>query len=511
VREFGRGRLFSEVAIVVPPPAVNTCRIVEICISVPSLGGREDNMEPAYRRCCGIDVHKKSIRVCVLPPVGGRSIPLKEETFRTFTRDLKRLRGWLLRCRVTEIVMESTGQYWRPVWNILEEAFPRMVLVNPLYVKALAGRKTDRLDAKWLATRLEREDLPGSFIPPRAIRELRDLTRLRVHWLQDLNRAKNRVGQLCESGNIKISSVASDLFGLSGRRMLASLVKGDRDAGWMADYARGTLRGKKDQLELALEGTFSLHQRLLLGRMLGQMSELEQQLSALTAEIEARVSVYEALIGRLSTIPGIDRIAAWTILAEVGTDMSVFGDAAHLASWAAVCPGNRESGGKRMSGKTRKGNCYVRRILCQSAWAATHQKDSHLAALYRRVRTRRGEQKALMAVAHQLLTIIFHIVRDGTVYRELGAAHYDQQNKPKATRKLVDRLQKLGYLVTLQPIEAVPDRVPDPVEEATPKLPPKRGRPCKCAERGLLCSHGRLPEPDFKSTEFPQNRELLRT
>ena len=179
-------------------------------------------MEPEYRRCCGIDVHKKSIRVYVLPPVGSRSIPLKEEKFRTFTRDLKRLRGWLLNCRVTEIVMES-GQYWRPVWNILEEAFPNMMLVNPLYVKALAGRKTDRLDAKWLATRLERDDLRGSFIPPREIRELRDLTRLRVHWLEDLNRIKNRIGQLCEAGNIKISSVASDLFGLSGRRMLARM------------------------------------------------------------------------------------------------------------------------------------------------------------------------------------------------------------------------------------------------------------------------------------------------
>ena len=190
-------------------------------------------MEPEYRRCCGIDVHKKSISVCVLPPVGSRSIPLKEEKFRTFTRDLKRLRGWLLNCRVTEIVMESTGQYWRPVWNILEEAFPNMMLVNPLYVKALAGRKTDRLDAKWLATRLERDDLRGSFIPPREIRELRDLTRLRVHWLEDLNRIKNRIGQLCEAGNIKISSVASDLFGLSGRRMLASLVEAIvTRAGW---------------------------------------------------------------------------------------------------------------------------------------------------------------------------------------------------------------------------------------------------------------------------------------
>jgi transposase len=377
------------------------------------------------------------------------------------------------------------------VWNILEEAFPNMMLVNPLYVKALAGRKTDRLDAKWLATRLERDDLRGSFIPPREIRELRDLTRLRVHWLEDLNRIKNRIGQLCESGNIKISSVASDLFGLSGRRMLASLVEGNRDAGWMADYACGTLRGKKAQLELALQGTFTAHQRLMLARMLGQLKDLEVQLADLTADIEQRVAGYEELLTRIATIPGLDRISAWTVLAEIGTDMQVFQDAEHLASWAALCPGNRESGGKRISGKTRKGNRYLRRVLCQAAWAASHKKDSHLSALYRRVRTRRGEQKAIMAVAHQLITIIFHIVRDGSVYQELGASYYDEHNKPKVTRKLVDRLQKLGYYVTLQPIEAPVPTDPVPVTETTPAERRKRGRPCKCAERGIPCAHRR--------------------
>lgn len=473
-------------------------------------------MEPEYRRCCGIDVHKKSISVCVLPPVGNQTIPVKEERFRTFTRDLKRLRAWLLSCRVTEIVMESTGQYWRAVWNILEDAFPRLVLVNPLYVKALQGRKTDRLDARWLATRLERDDLRGSFIPPRDIRELRDLTRLRVHWLEDLNRIKNRIGQLCEAGNIKISSVASDLFGKSGRRMLTALVGGDRDPGWMADYARGTLRGKKRQLELSLQGTFTPHQRSLLGRMLAQLEELERQMVALTAEIEQRVAVHEELLKRLDTIPGIDRITAWTVLAEVGTDMSVFGDARHLASWAAVCPGSRESGGKRMSGKTRKGNRYLRRALCQSAWAVSHVKDSHLSALYRRVRGRRGEQKAIMAVAHELLTIIFHVVRDGGIYRELGASYYDRQNKPKVMRKLVERLERLGYYVTLKPIEDpldVPPGEPAPQVGCTADPTPpvrRRGRPCKCAERGIGCKHGRMAAP-INSSENPDQTQCADT
>lgn len=451
-------------------------------------------MSSEYRRCCGIDVHKKSISVCVLPPVANRAIAVKQEVFRTFTRDLKRLRVWLLKCKVTEVVMESTGQYWRPVWNILEGAFQRLVLVNPQHVKGLKGRKTDRIDAQWLASKLQNEDLKGSFIPPRDIRELRDLTRLRVHWLQDLNRVKNRITQLCESGNIKISSVASDLFCDSGRRMLASLVRGDRDPGWMADYARGTLRGKKYQLELALQGTFTGHQRGVLGRLLDQMNALEQRITELTADIEERVSVYQDVLARIDTIPGFDRISAWTVLAEIGTDMSVFGDARQLASWAAVCPGLRESGGKRMSGKTRKGNPYLRRALCQSAWAVTHKKNSHLAALFRRIRSRRGEQKAIMAVAHQLLTIVFYVLRDGTVYRELGADHYDQQNKPKVTRKLVERLQRLGFYVTLQPVE--PPVKPAAVEASSditspPVLPAarRRGRPCKCAERGIGCTH----------------------
>lgn len=450
-------------------------------------------MSSAYRRCCGIDVHKKSISVCVLAPVGSHGIGAKHERFRTFTRDLKRLRNWLLNCKVTDIVMESTGQYWRPVWNILEGAFARLLLMNPQHVKGLKGRKSDRIDAQWLATKLQNEDLKGSFIPPRDIRDLRDLTRLRVHWLQDLNRVKNRITQLCEAGNIKISSVASDLFCESGRRMLASLTRGDRDPGWMADYARGSLRGKKYQLELALQGTFTAHQRGVLGRLLDQMNTLEQRVAELTSEIEDRVSVYEDILRRIDTIPGFDRISAWTVLAEIGTDMSVFEDARHLASWAAVCPGLRESGGKRLSGKTRKGNPYLRRALCQSAWAATHKKDSHLASLFRRIRSRRGEQKAIMAVAHQLLTILFHVLRDGGVYRELGADHYDQQNKPKVTRKLIERLQKLGYYVTLQPIEALSETVslapPGIPSATTPTLTRRRGRPCKCAQRGLTCKH----------------------
>lgn len=470
-------------------------------------------MEATYRRCGAIDVHKKSLSVCIRPPVGRPDLPLREATFRTFTKDLRRLRAWLIHCKVTELVMESTGQYWRPVWNVLEGAVARMVLMNPAHVKGLAGHKTDRKDARWLATRLEREDLKGSFVPPQPVRELRELTRLRVHWLQDLNRIKNRIGDVCEAGNIKISSVASDLFGKSGRLMLDALVEGRRDAGWMADYAQGRLRDKRGLLELALEGSFTPHQRRLLGRSLRQMKSLEAEIADLTGEIEERVTAmgWTEAVTRLCTIPGIDRIAAWTVLAETGVDMSVFGDAGHLASWAAVCPGQRESGGKRLSGRTRKGNVYLRRVLCQTAWASSNAKGCFLASSYRRVRSRRGHQKAIMAVAHRQLVIVFHLLHRGGTYRELGEDFHARRHAEKAAMRHVAGLQRLGYYVTLQKAEtdvqpapaavavesaaaaAEPESsVSGPVREAGRRRP---GRPCKCAERKIPCTH----QPAFRS------------
>lgn len=296
-------------------------------------------METAYRRCCGMDVHKKSVMVHVLPPQGQTEGKALEREFPTFSRDLRSLRGWLKNCRVTEVVMESTGQYWRAVWNILENSVPRLVLVNPAHVKALAGRKTDRIDARRLARYLQNRELDGSFVPPREIRELRDLTRWRVHLLQEVNRVKNRIGQMCEAGNIKVSSVASDLFGLSGRRMLRAIVEGKRDAGWMADYACGRLRGKRRELAQALDGTFTAHQRWMLTQELQHLNRLEAQIAEAEKEIELRMQPYAELIRRLMTIPGVDRIVGWTIVAELGPDMLVFADADHAVSWSGMCPG----------------------------------------------------------------------------------------------------------------------------------------------------------------------------
>jgi transposase len=411
-----------------------------------------------YRRCCGIDVHKKTVSVHVLPPDGSRGED-KSRVFRTFRRDLKKLRLWLQQCKVTAVVMESTGQYWRPVWNVLEDSIPELVLMNPQHVRGLRGRKTDPADAKWLAGHLARGELTGSFVAPRPVRELRELTRLRVHLLQDINRVKNRIGQLCETMNIKINSVASDLFGLSGRRMLQGLVEGKRDAAWMADWAAGTLRRKRAELRLALDSEVTPHQRELLARQLRQLRELEQHVAELTDTMEQRMAGQADLVARLKAIPGVDRIVAWAVLAEIGWDMSVFADSRHLASWAALCPGNRDSGGKQGSGRTRKGNPYLRRVLCQAAWAAARTKNTVWGPLYRRYRARLGHAKAIMALAHRLLVVIYHILAEQGTYRELGADFYQRKQRDKLARKFIERLNSLGFEVSLT------DNLPPPFSQ----------------------------------------------
>jgi hypothetical protein len=307
-----------------------------------------------------------------------------------------------------------------------------------------------------------------------------------------LNRGKNRIEQLCQSGNIKVSSVATDLFGVSGRKMLQAIVAGKYDAGWMADYAQGALRGKRRELTLALEGSFTDEQRWLLKRELQQVEWLEQQVEAMEHEIARRVAQYEEPIRRLLTIPGVDLKTAWTIVAEIGVDMSVFADARHLASWAGLCPGNRESGGKRFSGRARKANRYVKRALCQAAWAASHTKNTYLSAFYRR-KLHKGAPKAVMALAHHLIVVIYQVLSRGEEYVEMGGDYYDRQNKPKVVARLVKRLAQLGYWVQLQEVPELPEPegTPTPELTQTATLAPKRkrGRPCKCAERGIICKH----------------------
>jgi hypothetical protein len=341
--------------------------------------------------------------------------------------------------------------------------------------------------------------------------------------VEDLNRAKNRIEQLCQTGNIKVSSVATDLFGFSGRTMLKALVEGKRDAGWMADYARGTLRGKKRELELALEGSFTENQRWLLSKELSQVEWLEMQVQMLEQEIERRVAPFEQPMQRVMTIPGIDRKTAWTIVAEIGVDMSVFEDAKHLASWAGLCPGNRESGGKRMSGRTRKANRCMRRAMCQSAWAASRTRNTYLSAFYRRMQARKGPQKAVMALAHHLIRVVYNVLARGEEYVELGGDYYDRRSKPKVVSRMVSRLMKLGYQVTLTPVEPEVSLEPETaelVESATESNPavavnedmplpkPKRGRPCKCAERRIICKHRIGLRPNLLQSQGPESSKF---
>ena len=459
-------------------------------------------MKQKHRRCCGIDVHKNSVTACVLAPAGQPHIEVKKRKFRTFTRDLKQLRSWLKKCQVSEIAMESTGQYWRPLWNLLEGEFGRLVLVNPQHIKGLNGYKTDPKDAQWIADLLESGKLKGSWVPPRPIRELRDLTRQRVNLIEDLNRAKNRIEQLCQSGNIKVSSVATNLFGVSGRKMLQAMAEGKHNPEWMADSAVGKLRAKLRELKLALEGTFTAEQRWLLAEELRQVEWLEQQVAVLEQEIERRVAEFEASIQRLITIPGIDRRTAWTIVAEIGVDLKAFADAKHLASWAGLCPGNRESAGKRRSGRVRKANRYIKRAMCQAAWAAAHTKNTYLSAFFRRMSIRKGAPKAVMALAHHMVVVVYQLLSRGEEYVEFGSDYYDQRNKPKTVARLAARLARLGYQVELQPLDGSasgdpPTVLPSPESDhpnlgayrqpAKPKR--RRGRPCKCAERGIICQH----------------------
>jgi transposase len=448
------------------------------------------------RRCCGIDVHKNSVTVCVLS--GERNVAPKKRKFRTYSRELRQLRGWLKNCGVTEIAMESTGQYWRPLWNLLEGQFEQLILVNPQHIKGLNGYKTDPKDAQWIADLLESGKLRRSWVPERPIRELRDLVRHRVNVLEDVNRVKNRIEQLCQTGNIKITSAASDLFGASGRKMLHALAEGDKDPGWMADYAIGRLRKKRGELVWALEGTFTAEQRWLLRKELKQLEWLEGQIVEFEEEIERRVAPFADAIRRLVTIPGIDRVTAWTIVAEIGADLSAFPEPKQLASWTGLCPGNRESGGKKMSGRTRKANRYIKRAMCQAAWAATHTKNTFLAAYYRRMRIRKGGSRAVIALAHHMIRIVHQVLSRNETYVEMGADYYDRQNRPRTAARLVKRLEKLGYQVSLQEVAPDPEAVKTEVEPAESSPPSdtsaapakrKRGRPCKCRERGIICRH----------------------
>jgi transposase len=409
-------------------------------------------MHVVYPYCCGLDVHKRSITACLLRSGSSGKGHHEIRRFGTMTRDLLELADWLQCHHVTHVAMESTGVYWKPVWNILEGQF-EIVLVNAQHIKAVPGRKTDIKDCQWIAELLQHGLLRGSFVPPTPIRELRDLTRMRTSLRQDHTAVANRMQKILEDANIKLAAVASDWLGVSGRAILAQLLAGEEDAEKLAALSRGRLRSKLPAMQLALEGRMTEHHRWMLRVLHEQLVFLEAQIAKLDAKIQDQVGDYQEAVGLCTTIPGIEEVAAANLLAEIGVNMAQFPSAQHLASWAGICPGNHESAGKRLSGKPRKGSAWLRRSLCQAAWAASHTKETYLAARFRRLAARKGKKRAIVAVAHTILVSVYHMLKNKQPYRELGADFLDRRNAENVKRYLLKRLERLGLQVTVRSTE----------------------------------------------------------
>jgi transposase len=411
-------------------------------------------MEVLYACCCGLDVHKKSVTACVLWARAKGKERKEKRRFDTFTSDLVKLGDWLRECGVTHVAMESTGVYWKPVWNILEGQF-EVLLVNAQHIKAVPGRKTDQKDSEWIADLLQHGLLKGSFVPPQATRELRDLTRYRVSLVQECNRIANRIQKVLEDANIKLASVATDALGASGRAMLGAILAGEQDAEQLAEMSKGLLRNKIPDLKLALQGRVTEHHRFLLKEMLDDLRHVEAKITTLETEIARRLRPFQDEVVRLCTIPGVDRITAWGLLAEIGFNMDQFPSSGHLASWAGMCPGNFESAGKRLSGRMRKGSAFLRRHLCQAGWAVSTKRDSYLSALFRRLAARRGNKRAIMGVGHAILVIAYCLLKRKENYRELGVDYFDKKQGDTLKRSLVRRLERLGHQVILQPLAQI--------------------------------------------------------
>lgn len=405
-------------------------------------------MQVVYGRCCGLDVHKETVAACVLQTGTDGKIEKQVRTFRTMTPDLLALADWLDGFGVTHLAMESTGISWRPIFNLLEEG-RTVVLVNAQHVKAVPGRKTDVKDSEWLADLLRHGLLQPSFIPPAPIRVLRDLTRYRKTLIQERGQEVNRLHKVLETANVTLGSVATAILGVSGRRMLDAILTGEQDPDVLAELAQGRLRQKLPQLRAALQGRLQAHHLVLIERILAHVDFLEESLAALQTEIATALAPVAAAVTLLQTIPGIGEAAATTIVAEIGTDMSRFSSAKHLASWAGLCPGNRQSGGKHFSGKVRPGDRWLKGVLGEVAWAVARTRDTYLSAQFRRIARRRGLYKANVAVAHSVLVIIYHLLRTGQPYADLGPDYCDRLDADRLRRHHVHRLRELGFEVTL--------------------------------------------------------------
>jgi transposase len=410
-------------------------------------------MDVLYSHCCGLDIHKQLVVACLVTPGADGQARKEVRSFGTMTADLLQLADWLTAVGCTHVAMESTGVYWKPIYNLLEGSFT-LLLANARHIKTVPGRKTAVRDCEWIADLLRHGLIQASFVPDRAQRELRDLTRYRTSLVQERTAEANRLQKTLEGANIKLASVATDILGASGRQILAALVAGTTAPDALAALAKGRLRAKLPQLEQALTGSFAAHERFLVARQLAHIDFLDDAIDQVSAEVAERLQPLQAALDRLDTIPGVGRYVAEALVAEIGTDMSRFPTAGHLASWAGMCPGNRESAGKRLSGKTRKGSPWLRALLVQAAHAASRKKQTYLAAQYRRLTARRGKKRAAIAVGHSILVIAYHILKAGTTYDDLGPASFDTRERAGVERRLVRRLEALGYTVTLQPTAA---------------------------------------------------------
>jgi len=410
-------------------------------------------MEAIYRCIAGIDVHSKTVAVCVRRIDDQGAIHAEVRTFGTMTQDLRALRDWLMAEGVTHVAMESTGVFWKPIYNVLEERF-KILLVNARHVKNVPGRKTDVRDCEWLAQLLQAGLLKGSYIPPRPQRDLRDLTRMRAQLTVEMTSVANRIHKILEDTNIKLGLVATDILGVSGRSIIEALIAGETNAEKMAEMARGRLRQKITQLQQALVGNVTDHHRWLLKELMGHLTYLETQIERFNQRIDEAARPFEKAVTALIEIPGYDRVSAQSVIAEIGPDMKAFPTAGNLCSWAKVCPGTSESAGRRKSSATGHGDRWLERILVQVAWAATHKKDSYFGALFRRLAGKRRPKPAIVAVAHSILTTTYFILKYDSTYKDLGADHFDRIAKDKVRRYHVKRLEGLGYKVELTEIAA---------------------------------------------------------
>lgn len=408
-------------------------------------------MELLHPCCCGLDVHKDTVVACLIRPSAG--VQRKEtRTFGTTTAQLLALADWLASCGCTVVAMESTGVYWKPVYNLLEGRF-ELVVANASHIKKLPGRKTDVSDAEWIADLLQHGMLKPSFIPSKEQRELRDLTRTRTKLVDERAAAVNRLQKVLEDANIKLAGVASDVMGVSGRAILEALLAGNTDPALLADLSKGRLRKKREQLEAALSGRMSDHHRLLLLTHLEIIDALDEAIERLSLAIEEKMRPFDDALVRLDGIPGVGRRTAEIIIAEIGIDMSRFASSADLISWAGMCPGNNESAGKRKGGATTRGSIWLKRALVEAARGAARTRSSYLASQYRRLVVRRGAKKAAVAVGHSILVIVYNLLKKGDVYRDLGASYFDERRRHHVTQRALQQLRALGYHVTITPKE----------------------------------------------------------